>query len=782
MRRFWFLPIVFLLSLLAGPAVADTTTSATTVTWSQLDPGTDWAAQVINDIFPIFSTSSTTGTGVEATVIGKMLGELTGFVGAIATVYVAYSALMHVHRGAETSRLLASNQTSMTVVRIGFAAVLMFPTTSGFSVGQAVVVKGALWGVGMAKIVYTNAVQTLGAGGAVIAQPMVPGTKTVVAGLIQNELCRSLVNAASANANMVPEPTAVTLPSTSASSGYVSFAYNLAAGNGFGSPACGSVTIQSPNSSATNLLGVSVDQTQLQQDALTAVLTNDIAGQVQTVAQNFWNTKQASALNPLLEIMVGATADYQNRLTKAATNIRVALQAQITAAATNPAIINRFSSDSVQNQFQLSNLGWTGAGAYYLEFARLNGQTLSLLSSVPDVNTPSYQGFGDALSGDLAPLVQSSSAFLQNLQSYVSTQDGMNAPGGNADIFSGAMPGSDGASGIDQVARSMHLTDFALQTMTAMIEPSGSYWVNPFANLMALGNTMIVTALAALGAAGLLSSTTGTAGMAVFSLLSGNPAAAAATVVAHNFVTFLATPIMIGCMALLVPGLTIAFVLPMIPCVMWIAAVLGWFILVCEGVIAVPLWMLAHMTTQGEGLHGKAQEGYALLFNIIFRPTLMLLGLFLGYFIFSSGSWLVHQIFGIAAGFVLARGWLITNLLGVVVLLAIFVTIHVVIALLSFRMITLVPDHLPRLIGFSAGGRVDIDQFSRDAALVGVAGSLQTISQGLQGALSGGEGRGALSGPRELLAEAGRGSGEDKPGSDTTIRQLTDSSSHASEE
>ena len=32
---------------------------------------------------------------------------------------------------------------------------------------------------------------------------------------------------------------------------------------------------------------------------------------------------------------------------------------------------------------------------------------------------------------------------------------------------------------------------------------------------------------------------------------------------------------------------------------------------------------------QGEGLHGRASEGYSLLFSVLFRPTLMLLGLFL---------------------------------------------------------------------------------------------------------------------------------------------------------
>ncbi|MGO9845563.1 MAG: DotA/TraY family protein [Methylocella sp.] len=96
--------------------------------------------------------------------------------------------------------------------------------------------------------------------------------------------------------------------------------------------------------------------------------------------------------------------------------------------------------------------------------------------------------------------------------------------------------------------------------------------------------------------------------------------------VANQLMQFFGTPIFVAAMALLVPGLTIAFVLPMIPWVMWIAGVAGYLILVCEAVVAVPLWMLAHMTFEGEGLHGRGLAGYELIFNLLFRPVLMLLG------------------------------------------------------------------------------------------------------------------------------------------------------------
>jgi hypothetical protein len=292
-----------------------------------------------------------------------------------------------------------------------------------------------------------------------------------------------------------------------------------------------------------------------------------------------------------------------------------------------------------------------------------------------------------------------------------------------------------------------------------------------------------------MGLAALAASGTASTATAAFQILTLNFTGAGLTAAAHFLMTFLGTPIFALLLALLIPGLTIAFVLPMIPWIMWMAGVMGWLILVCEAVIAVPLWMLAHMTMQGEGLHGRASEGYALLFNVLFRPVLMLFGLFLGYFIFASISFLIRQTFGIAAGFVLEHGWIVTNVLGVVVLLSIFVMTHVVAALMSFRMISLVPHHVPRLLGFHGAGRVDMDEFSRDAAVVGVAGTLTTLDKGLRGAMaSGGQGQlppptGRLAGPADARNQEVRASnGERQGGMDTTLRAATDIGTPSEEE
>lgn len=762
----------FLLLALAAPALAAPAHAQAPgydLSWAALDPGDDWSARVILSVFPVGAApAGADSTGAEATVIGALVGTLTGFVAAIVMAFVCYNAVVHIQRGAETARVLDRGMSWMFIVRIGVAAIMMFPFASGFSTGQHVVVRTALWGAGMAKSVYAIAVKAIGPDSMVIAQPIIPGTKTIVANLIQNEFCRALVNAASAQPELVPAPEPIQ------NAGYVTWSYRLSPGNATGAPACGTVTLRTPGTGAANIAGVNVDMTRVQRDILTGVSEGDIRPAVEAVAGRFWLTKKAAELVPLQAVLQRATANYSKRLTDAATaktrELRNALQDAAEARGGNVGLI--------QNQVKLSSLGWTSAGAYYLEFARLNGQTLSLVSATPAVNTPSYEGLGRSLSRDLAPLATSATAFMTKLMTYVQTTDGLDAPGGNADLFQGATPGGDGSGVMEQLFRSIRLDERLLRAFVDDMSPTGNSWTDPFGALMQLGNKMAAISLAALGAASLLNSTAGTAAATVWGMLSGGPPAAGAAVVGHLVVSFLATPIFTGLMAILVPALSIAFVLPMIPWAMFLAGVIGWLVLVCEAVIAVPLWMLAHMTFQGEGLHGRASEGYSLLFSVLFRPTLMLLGLFLGYFIFAASSWLIRQSFGIAAGFVLANGWIVISVIGVAVLLSIFVLVHIVAALLSFRMIALVPHHLPKLVGFTSANRVDMDQFGRDAALIGAVGALRTIEGGItpRGIGQGDRnnrlpynGRPALPGPgRET--QAGNGAN----GMDTTLRAATD--------
>jgi hypothetical protein len=157
----------------------------------------------------------------------------------------------------------------------------------------------------------------------------------------------------------------------------------------------------------------------------------------------------------------------------------------------------------------------------------------------------------------------------------------------------------------------------------------------------------------------------------------------------------------------------------------------------------------------------------------------MVIGLFMGYFVFDCMSWLIRESFGIAVGFVLQNGWLVTNFIGLVVLLSIFVMTHVVAALMSFRMVTLLPHHLPRLIGFTSANRVDMDAFQQRAAW----GVGEQVAGGAQRAIASGSRQfGSAVGqlrnhPTGLISGPGNGSSSEEGGSnegmDSTLRATT---------
>jgi hypothetical protein len=106
MRKSWllFFVVVVAVAALVEPALAQAT-SPYNVSWAALNPGNDWAAQVIQSLFPVTGTTAAPGTspGQETTVIQQIVGQLTGFVGAIACAFVAYTTIMNIHRAADTS-------------------------------------------------------------------------------------------------------------------------------------------------------------------------------------------------------------------------------------------------------------------------------------------------------------------------------------------------------------------------------------------------------------------------------------------------------------------------------------------------------------------------------------------------------------------------------------------------------------------------------------------------------------------------------------------------------
>ena len=75
-------------------------------------------------------------------------------------------------------------------------------------------------------------------------------------------------------------------------------------------------------------------------------------------------------------------------------------------------------------------------------------------------------------------------------------------------------------------------------------------------------------------------------------------------------------------------------------------AVSGWVKSIFEAVVAVPLWALAHIRIDGEGIPGQdAANGYFLLLEIFLRPILILFGLIASISIFGALVGTLNNIF-----------------------------------------------------------------------------------------------------------------------------------------
>ena len=74
-------------------------------------------------------------------------------------------------------------------------------------------------------------------------------------------------------------------------------------------------------------------------------------------------------------------------------------------------------------------------------------------------------------------------------------------------------------------------------------------------------------------------------------------------------------------------GFVLYYVLPIMPFIYFFFAFSGWVKSIFEAVLAMPLWALAHIRIDGEGLPGPwATNGYFLLFEIFLRPVLIIFG------------------------------------------------------------------------------------------------------------------------------------------------------------
>lgn len=92
-------------------------------------------------------------------------------------------------------------------------------------------------------------------------------------------------------------------------------------------------------------------------------------------------------------------------------------------------------------------------------------------------------------------------------------------------------------------------------------------------------------------------------------------------------------------------GFILFYVVPFLPFIYFFFAVGGWIKGIFEALVGTPLWALAHIRIDGNGLPGQAaSSGYYLIFEIFIRPILTVFGLLASISIFAATVYVLNDI------------------------------------------------------------------------------------------------------------------------------------------
>ena len=360
---------------------------------------------------------------------------------------------------------------------------------------------------------------------------------------------------------------------------------------------------------------------------------------------------------------------------------------------------------------QIRQRGWAGAAIWYNKVAEFNGITASAMQNLPipfkyplvmekvaeqhkvnDSNFSYPDRFNPRLqNGKTVKLPDPEDQYLATL--LYNDYDFWRTHTVQESVHTEASENSI-IDGINMVLGTEGLADILENTDT-----------HPMAMLSYIGKSMVDASMRNLFA--------GVVGQGIGKLLAGTAFAQLGDTAGEFLVTFSLITLSIGFM--------LYYVLPFLPFLYFFFAFGGWIKSIFEAVIAMPLWALAHIKLDGEGLPGPwATNGYYLLLEILLRPTMIVSGFLASIVVYSALVNTLNEVFHVVTltvtGYDLEREiFSSTTLPGGVegiqywrspldelFYTALYAILVYMIGLSCFKLTDQVPNQILRWIGFTA--------------------------------------------------------------------------------
>ena len=301
-------------------------------------------------------------------------------------------------------------------------------------------------------------------------------------------------------------------------------------------------------------------------------------------------------------------------------------------------------SADIELKKEVLDLGWGGAGVWYNTIAKLNGLFVTAVMATPKFITypkvmEEVAQYNRRTNQSTGGLTQYAPVSGLDYPTDIGTADELQIATALNDVYEFWNHG--GRDGADPAKE--NTSNIVLDTMNLLLGTADIFtirkenaYIHPMAQLTTIGKGLVESAIMNIMGA----SASAFAGGALSAMDPNSGIGKLAT----SMSSFLQSVAFIG----LTAGVVLFYILPFLPFLYFFFAVGEWIKAIFEAMVGVPLWAMAHLRLDGEGLPGEAaKDGYFLILEIFLRPVLTVIALIAATVIFTAQARILNSIWDI---------------------------------------------------------------------------------------------------------------------------------------
>ncbi len=682
---------VLALGLLLMVALASTAVYSASVDLGQFKPAAGDASvaflrQIFGNVIDQIQANADPDTATSTNALSRMLGPFNSAVLFFGMLFISYMTIKGAVDSAHDGVLLGKKMSSAWLpLRTVAAAGLLLPLSSGYSLIQI----GVLWivvqSIGLANVVIAEGIDYV-AETNMVMQPHIPDARPLAANILRFEVCRAALNQQFEGSGryekiMLREQQQTVVPSADTPTfsrnldvipalkliriyqqarqlipqryTVVNFEWRARYGSYLNPVVCGALKWEEAEVGGKHNSNLKIAKGPI------------MAAHAQAVRN------MIKILRPFAEKLVAGQKPEPGALETAAANYEVALVAAAKRALQQSSEVERTNFLRWAKEG-----GWIFLPTYYNHFIQLNDAMQSALNTLPVSHAVEIED------KEIQTVLRSYQDALLTAEEYIKQREMAPRKAYQQQTsVSARLP----HSWEDAKRFLASFTQDAIYKFTQQLAGSN---LSHIGQIKAVGDSIINTGETLLGALFTINGLSHGTGVKLTLGTLFDIGAAVSSI--SGMLTTLA-------LSLLFLGAWAAYYVPMIPFITAVTAVIKWFVLVFESVIAAPIFALAHLQPDGGDGVGKGGPGYMLILGNFLRPTLTVFGFF-------GSIWLVQPVAGfINAAYITAvAGAEYNSLSGVVAFLA-YVAIYVMLMTgvvhSIFTLVNWLPDNVLNWLG-----------------------------------------------------------------------------------